>query len=66
LASSVIIHQTAANMSHLPYLGLRKMTAKYFEHTLANQSVVSTKLSNFALKRQFHVMTLAVGLLYLT
>jgi len=32
----------AANMSfkYLPYLGLRKMAAKYFEHTLANQSVV--------------------------
>ena len=29
----------AANMSHLLYLGLRKMAAKYFEHTLANQSV---------------------------
>jgi len=27
-------------MSHLHYLGLRKMAAKYFEHTLANQSVV--------------------------
>jgi len=42
--------------------GLRKMAAKYFKHRLANKSVMflcilSTKLSIFTFKYQFHAMT---------